>query len=324
MNGAPDISDWDVYMCEVEGRPASILVDLALAEHAPLKNLPVLGHVGVALQRPDENGFPDAAEYDELAALEDALIKALVEQGQAVYAGRSIRDGESDFFFYLPDMQGFGDAVEKAFCAALEQKKGGNTPGPDWESGSVHDADWDVYRDFLFPNTYDLLGIQNRRALAKLQSMGDDPALTRFVEHWLEFATEDALQAAAQGARAKGFAVHRESLPAKSADWDNNSGSSENAYAPGDAPGDAPGNIFGGVSGNISGNMAGSGPINALTHAALNPAELLPESESPDMALRLSRPDTLEHIDEVVFFLASLALEHGGSYQGWTCPVTQK
>lgn len=274
-NGPEDFPEnWDVYICMVEDRPASIMVNLALGELAPLARFPVLGRLGLGLKEPDGNGFPGPGEYETLGRMEDALTAALADT--AIYAGRCIRDGELDFFFYLPAPAHFGRDVERAMAAF---------DGYDWESASMDDPDWEVYRDFLFPGEYDMLGIQNRRALARLEGLGDDPALARAVEHWLDLPTVEAVEDVALLARERGFAVAR--------------GEADDG-GPEDGP-EALGRDSGIASGPLPPEASGRSPA----------------------VLRLIRPDTLEDIDDIVLSLARLARGHGGRYLGWACPATR-
>ncbi|MDL2216903.1 DUF695 domain-containing protein, partial [Desulfovibrio sp. OttesenSCG-928-M14] len=110
------------------------------------------------------------------------------------------RAGETDFYFYLRQKANFGDIVERIMAIFTH---------PDWESGITNDPNWEVYLDFLFPGRFEMLGIQNRRAMTRLQEMGDQPSLTRFIEHWLDFDVEADLLTVADLALEQGFTVVR-------------------------------------------------------------------------------------------------------------------
>ncbi|MDL2279595.1 DUF695 domain-containing protein [Desulfovibrio sp. OttesenSCG-928-G11] len=176
MNGNSK-DNWELYYRHVEGRPASILLDMGLADLAPRRDFPVLGHVSLTLLAPDDDGLAGVLEYAKLWDMEEALTQAVAEEGPALYAGRCIRNGEADFYFYLPDHSAFGGGVERAMAAF---------DGYSWSSASTADPDWEVYLNFLYPGPHDILAIQNRRALARLEEMGDKHALPRLVEHWID------------------------------------------------------------------------------------------------------------------------------------------
>lgn len=256
--------NWEFYTRRVEDKAATILLDMGLAGSAPRPEFPVLGHVGVSLRAPDLYGLPAAQEYESLGAMEDALVAAVAGEGRALYAGRCIRDGEADFFFYLPALSGFGDRVEKSMAAFADYV---------WHSGSTADPDWEVYLNFLYPGAYDILGIQNRRALTRLEQMGDDPRLPRLVEHWIDCPARDEAEAALRGFREHGF-------------------SGESLCPTPDGP------------------LPGHGQKPGGSHGPWA------------FALRLTRRDTLEDIDDLVFLLADLASEQGCVYRGWACAAT--
>lgn len=189
---------WDVYFCRVDEKPASILVDLGRALSAPVPDHPVMGYMSVAVEHPDENGFPGPEEYDLLGTLEDALAAAVNADGGALYVGRCVTDGHLDFFFYLKSIEGWRERLE-AFMAGF--------PSRAWEAGALDDPDWGGYFDFLFPAGHDLLIMQNRRACRELEENGDDLSRARFIDHWLEFPGESEAAAFAGAAEAEGFLV---------------------------------------------------------------------------------------------------------------------
>ena len=51
-------ANWDSYLCAIDGKPASILVDLSLWDAAPMAGYPLLGHAGFEVAAPDAWGFP--------------------------------------------------------------------------------------------------------------------------------------------------------------------------------------------------------------------------------------------------------------------------
>ncbi len=101
MTGNAASGNWDSYLCTIDGKPASILVDLSLMDAAPMPDFPLLGHVGLAVAEPDAWGFPGEEEYGRLSALEDALTGGLLPDACCVYAGRSMSGGRFGCFFYL-------------------------------------------------------------------------------------------------------------------------------------------------------------------------------------------------------------------------------
>ncbi len=197
--------DWDSYFCHIDGKPASIFVDLSLADAAPLTAFPFMAYLSVTLQQPDEHGLPVQEEYERLCALEERLEGALTANAQAVYAGSATRAGRCDFFFYLRSEEGWGTRAVETLSLFPEYA---------CETGTQCDPAWETYRCFLFPDSYALHGIQNRRALEKLREQGDDLEQSREIEHWALFFEEGAAGAFIQAIRDRDFALLSGPVPA--------------------------------------------------------------------------------------------------------------
>jgi uncharacterized protein (TIGR01619 family) len=191
--------NWDSYFCTVDALRASIVVNLALAEVAPLAELPVLGYVSLTLARPDAEGFPDDEEEAELARMEDSLLERFADGDEGLCAGHCLTDGRLDVFWYLPR------EAETLFPRQVETVMAAY-PDAQWETGAHADPNWELYFTFLFPDQSTLIHIQNRRALENLLEQGDDLSRSRLVEHWLEFANETDAQAFIKTAEALDYA----------------------------------------------------------------------------------------------------------------------
>lgn len=274
--------NWDSYLCEVEGKPASILVDLGAVTQAPMPDFPCLGYVTVPLRNPDENGFPDREEFETLSLVEDALEAGLTAGGTAVHIGRCITGGRYELIFYTVRS---GDWHSRVAGIMVD------LPPYDWEAGAHYEPDWGTYLGFLFPGGQDMLTIQNRRLLRQLRERGDALEKPRPISHWLDLLDSEDGEAFCRAARERGFQVEEAGMV---------SGSEENAVDPDNASSDP---------------LPGSGPgLARLAFAGT-------EEGRPFFQVRLSRMDAPEHIDEVSFILLDLVLEHGGEYRGWSCPV---
>jgi len=191
MNG-----NWDSYLCEIDGKPAVILVDLDLARGAPNSAFPYMARISVKVRFPDEHGLPKQEEHERLGELEDALERALTTDEQAIYAGRSAVDGHCDFFFYLRSGEHLGAQAETVMAAYSEYA---------WESGGQDDPEWQHYRSFIFPDAYALTGIQNWRALRELAERSDDAQKSRTIEHWAVFNSPEAAAAFRLAIQEEGF-----------------------------------------------------------------------------------------------------------------------
>jgi uncharacterized protein (TIGR01619 family) len=193
MNG-----NWEFYPVRVEGKPASIFLDLSLSADAPLKAYPIVAFLRLMLQAPRPDGLAAQEEFEALVAVEDALIPRIVGEEDAVYAGRSTGRGMRDFFFYINDP----DRFEREAAAAMA-----SFDAYRFEVGSRDDEQWGVYFDFLFPTPIDTQRILNRQVCDRLRDHGDDLGVARPVDHAVIFTELEPSQVFADWAASEGFTV---------------------------------------------------------------------------------------------------------------------
>lgn len=159
---------------ECEGQTARIEVDLSLVETAPDEMRPWM--LWLFVQVPD--GTDEA-----FIAFRNDLITALSSQIDAVYAGTITQEGWSELYFYAESSKKF----EIIVTTVLNQ----HAPYAS-ERGSARDGKWEMYLERLYPQSFDLIGIQNRDTIAALRDAGDDLSIEREVEHYLFFQTPTA------------------------------------------------------------------------------------------------------------------------------------
>lgn len=179
--------NWEAYLCQIEDKPASIVVNLGLREEAPIEGLEELVWIRVALLDARPDGLWSDEESETLGEIEDALILAVEEaEGAIIYAGRTTCDGSRDFFFYASD----GMSAESRLSAAMVP-----FPSYEFEIGTKSEPEWTAYLEFLYPSTRDFQLISNEQLTRLLLSHGDDPTIVREVSHWAYFETpEDRAQ----------------------------------------------------------------------------------------------------------------------------------
>ncbi|MDR3073849.1 MAG: DUF695 domain-containing protein [Deltaproteobacteria bacterium] len=171
--------DWDGYFTYVEDRPATMLLDLGLAEEAPIPGLSVMAYITVDFLAPDENGFSGRGEDARLIALEDALVSAL-SHDMCLFVGRCTTGGRREFFFYM-DNAGELERKVEAVLARFEEYA--------WDMGLVEEPGWDTYLEFLYPDEQGMDAIRNSRQCRELEARGDDLARPRSIRHRLRFGT---------------------------------------------------------------------------------------------------------------------------------------
>ena len=199
--------DFEFYMAAVEDRPASIVLDLAAAPHAPVATHPLLVEIRVPMLQPRPDGLRDAAELEPLGELEDQFVEALEDKVDAIYAGRLVTDGTTSMYLYVPE----------AHRAALDDLPAltGAPPGdyePEW--AVVDDPEWRQYLDFLTPDDYARQSIWNRRLLQVFTEQGDALEVARPIDHMAFFPSRVRAEEAALALRNAGFTTDELVAPA--------------------------------------------------------------------------------------------------------------
>ena len=191
-------ADWDTYVLNLDGKPVTYLVDLSLAERAPMRDRRFAILVRTRLLSQDANGMPSKAESDSLNRVEDRVEGALSSSLDAVYAGRYTQRGLRQFHFFAGDTTGYREALEGVFA--------GQT-GRTWMARAVEDTGWSHYFDELYPPAVELERIRNRRLVDLLEKKGDALTAPRRVDHFFRFRTKSARESFLRSLSSKGFGI---------------------------------------------------------------------------------------------------------------------
>jgi hypothetical protein len=175
--------DWDFYFARMDGAVSSIFVDLGVRADAPIEKRPWLLWVFVTLQSPNADGLSTNDESPTLQSIGEALDANISPTCGAQMVGRITHSGRREFYFYGEEPGPLDEAVRTAMKPF---------EGYAQECGSTLQPDWDHYAEFLYPSDTNLQRMFNRRVLQDLAGQGDVHETPRQVDHWLEFAAEDA------------------------------------------------------------------------------------------------------------------------------------
>lgn len=184
------------YLTNLDGKPASFVVDLR-AE--PQESHPLRLQLRVPLRAPRPDGLRDASELEPMGALEDRVVEALQAKTSAIYVGRLVSRGATEFFFYLP-------ASAKPALNDFKALVGDVSPYT-LEYLAAEDPEWSVYTQFLYPDPYSLQAIANRSLLEQLEKAGDVLTVARTIDHFAFFESEGSAKEAAKRLGAAGFAT---------------------------------------------------------------------------------------------------------------------
>ena len=193
---------WASYFCNVNGKLASIFLDLGLRSTLPDQGRPWLLWVWVYFKQPRTDGLSSSEEFPTLCKIEDKLNLAMTQRCGASLAGRTTTNGRREFYYYGPRVDGFEAALAEIGDEFNEY---------DFESGTQHDPQWNQYLNVLFPNTDDLQKIANREVLDLMAREGDQPELAREVMHWSYFSSEIARADFKEAISKKGYRIDSES-----------------------------------------------------------------------------------------------------------------
>jgi uncharacterized protein (TIGR01619 family) len=190
-----DDDHWEIYVTYVDEKPAVILVDIGVSAAAPLPDLPTLCWLWVHLKNPDEQGFPSDDENDALNDLEDVLTDSL-NQAETRYVGRVTTDGRREFYFYTSGFEKFRELAETTMKTQPEYR---------FEVDQADDAEWQHYREVLFPAPEDLQQIRNQHIINQLEMAGDSLEQPRPVDHYANFKTNEDRERFIAAAQALNF-----------------------------------------------------------------------------------------------------------------------
>jgi regulator of RNase E activity RraB len=171
-----------------ENTPYRCDVELDLINEAPQEERPWLLWLFVKADSVNE----------ALESFTQELITALATSIDGVFAGRVMKEGWAEFYFYAPNAKRFEN-----ISSDVMNKHGGYV----YERGSSRDGKWEMYSDNLFPDPYGLLSIQNRHTISALLEAGDDLSLAREVEHYLFFQTKTSMERAIAQLSSHGYSV---------------------------------------------------------------------------------------------------------------------
>ncbi len=198
---------WDFYPCQVEGEPASIFLDLGIAQIAPVKTLQHMAWFRLYMNHPREDGLSSQEEYQSLVAVEVAFEAVLKGRDDVVYVGRNTCSGTRDFFAYIESPSAWEKMVSNVMASFTAYE---------FETGTREDASWETYFDFLYPSEEDRQRMENRKVLQALEDRGDSLTVAREIHHWANFETQSAADSYVAATKGESFSVVGVSAPKSS------------------------------------------------------------------------------------------------------------
>jgi uncharacterized protein (TIGR01619 family) len=195
--------DWDFYFTNIDDKPASIGLNLALHDTAPLADKAYCFWIILDFQKSDSLGFSLEPENEALNKIEDELEIFLEKKPKAIYAGRTTSNSKRQFYFYSKSIDSVDVFIEDFFKNYSQYK---------YKLGQRYDDTWTVYFDFLYPSPLDLQLIYNHRIVEALAENGDKPELPHHIDHWLNFEKKKDMNDFIKALAGKNFVVERDSI----------------------------------------------------------------------------------------------------------------
>jgi uncharacterized protein (TIGR01619 family) len=193
--------NWKPYLCNVNNKLASILVNLELRQAVPIESKPWLLWVWVYFQLPRPDGLSDSKEAPMLYKIEDALTPALASECRAILSGRITTDGRREFYFYGETRDGFRNAVRHVLK---------DFGGYQFDIGEQEDSSWNQYLNVLYPSPENFERISNMDLLDRLAEKGDVLTVPRELHHWVYFGSESSRSLFRDSVLTEGFRVESE------------------------------------------------------------------------------------------------------------------
>lgn len=177
-------TQWIQYSCLMEDKPASYLVDINLNAQEYFDAMPIRMFVGLIANNVDENLFPIKEEMNDFYNIEDSIVEKITGS-QTVLAGTITSNKTRFLFFYGNDYENFKSIVDDITAPYSQYEINVN---------SVHEADWETYREFLFPTEQQIFYYFTRLIINNLTSQGDQLEKSRTVDFHIDCENEETAQ----------------------------------------------------------------------------------------------------------------------------------
>lgn len=130
---------WIHFTCEIESKPALVLLNVGIRPLAPDSKRQTLLWMGVYCRQIPDGAFWNESETETLDRVEDRLIGAVGSDLSAQYAVRLATPGIREYFFYAGSNDGLLEATEAVKAAFPDYRV---------ECDSRIDEGWDRYLSF--------------------------------------------------------------------------------------------------------------------------------------------------------------------------------
>ena len=171
-------SQWDMYITDIEGSKALVLVDMALSGVAPLRDYKFLFGIQLEILNPEEDGFYNADEQAKLFEIEDRAVEIVTKQSPSRFVATVTSGGNRIMYFYSKNDE---------FLAALVGQIASEYPQYSFNYMVDTDGPWNFYYNALLPGVLEQQLMDNRRIHDAMVAQGFDVKKQRPTCHWFYF-----------------------------------------------------------------------------------------------------------------------------------------
>jgi len=189
---------WDFYPCRVDDQPASMSVNMAYIQHAPIQGADTVYFLSFEMPDPDEHGMGTKESFDVMCGIEDVFFNYL-DDSSLYFVGRLRNKGQWELYFFGPD--GLETLIDAAAAKAISE----TTHAP-YEVRSKPDPEWSGYTDFIYPDAERQRWMSDRSVVDNLAEHGDLHDRSRRTDHWIYFSAKADREKMAKACEALGFA----------------------------------------------------------------------------------------------------------------------
>jgi hypothetical protein len=137
-----NVKRWNVYYCEVSGRPAQVIVNTHYPEEPPFEQLPFPLWFAIYCNKPPGPAFWDPDETELLDEIEDDLLATVAswKQGCVFYSLRIATPGLREYYIYAKDADGLQSIIDEIRA---------QNPTYRLDGDAMRDESWERYRTFF-------------------------------------------------------------------------------------------------------------------------------------------------------------------------------
>lgn len=174
--------NWDTYMARIDGKPASILVDMGLFDKAPDHRLPFLVVTGPKAKNCGKDGIPSRDEIPELEEILDASTSFITGVTPLQLCGTYTYHCERLNYYYVKDSFGVRTAIQRMYRRNFKDR--------DYVLNIRYDPEWRSYLNFLYPTDEMKIWMENEQIMMKILQSGDSLKTARDIVFEAAFPTD--------------------------------------------------------------------------------------------------------------------------------------